>query len=262
MRLPLRGKRCYVLIPDFSGDAAPGNLRALTVIQWLANEALGRIGTTPKNRGESTSAIHRASATMVRAMDRTSTIGLKSSVPPRADEVRESMPAQLPVKSGYTGHYPGKHEFLGSSYRSHDNQIPGRAVMAPPSRELAEKISRPPAKGADSSHAEWIHSQKKLQTVFGADQELNHTDNVRNVVTSTVSRVHAVLSGGNVLTDGMDTQRERQVMRGYTGHVPAARDVVATGYRGYVSGNAYRGPQCPPDTYHPPMPPNRCSEGP
>jgi hypothetical protein len=199
---------------------------------------------------------------MVRAMDRTSTIGLKSSVPPRADEVRESMPAQLPVKSGYTGHYPGKHEFLGSSYRSHDNQIPGRSVMAPPSRELAEKISRPPAKGADSSHAEWIHSQKKLQTVFGADQELNHTDNVRNVVTSTVSRVHAVLSGGNVLTDGMDTQRERQVMRGYTGHVPAARDVVATGYRGYVSGNAYRGPQCPPDTYHPPMPPNRCSEGP
>ena len=172
------------------------------------------------------------------------------------------MPAQLPVKSGYTGHYPGKHEFLGSSYRSHDNQIPGRAVMAPPSRELAEKISRPPAKGADSSHAEWIHSQKKLQTVFGADQELNHTDNVRNVVTSTVSRVHAVLSGGNVVMDGMDTLRERQVMRGYTGHVPAARDVVATGYRGYVSGNAYRGPQCPPDTYHPPMPPNRCSEGP
>ena len=149
---------------------------------------------------------------------------------------------------------------IGSSYRSHDNTIPGRRMMTPPSRELAAQMATPPKKVADSTNSEWIQSQKKLQTVFGADQKLDQFDNVRNLV-QTSARVATVVTG-ELSARGDVTARSSQVMRGYTGHVPGARHVIATGYRGFAEGNAYRGPKSPSAPYVPPTPPNKCSEGP
>ena len=146
---------------------------------------------------------------------------------------------------------------VGRSYRAHDNKVPGRAMLTPPSRELAERVSKPPGQNLSAS-SDWNQAHTRLQTVFGKDQ--THVDNVRELV-KTSSRVHAVLTG-DTTQRGDETQRSAIVMRGYTGHVPGAREVVATGYRGYIGGNAYRGPQHAPAPYYAPAPPNKCSEGP
>lgn len=130
--------------------------------------------------------------------------------------------------------------------------------MVAPSRELLNQLSRPPPTlgRVASSSAEWTQAQTKLQTVFGRDQTT--VDNAHKLVHATSARVHRLING--ISASGSAT--ERTVMRGYTGHVPGAREVVAAGYRGPSAGNAYRGPQFASAPYAPPSPPNKCAPGP
>ena len=127
--------------------------------------------------------------------------------------------------------------------------------MQMPSRETLDRLSVPPsAENLRSKSADWRQAHEKLQTVYGADQ--SRVDNAHQLI-QTSARVHNLLSG-----EGSETQREeRAVMRGYTGHVPGARHVVATTFRGPSQGNGYRGPKHPPVPFMPPKPPDRCSEG-
>lgn len=115
-----------------------------------------------------------------------------------------------------------------------------------PSARLAAELSATPVVHGGSQT--WRESQK-LRTVFD-ERPLSATTR------ETPPRVERVLSGTS------HSRQERTMMKGYTGHVPQARDVVATNYRGPPEGNAYRGPKWAPAEYAAPSAPNRCSPGP
>ena len=65
-------------------------------------------------------------------------------------------------------------------------------------------------------------------------------------------RISTVLSGSLAPAHG-GRINATSVMKGYSGHIPGRREVVATSYRGPAEGNAYRGPHYPPAAYVKPL---------
>lgn len=166
------------------------------------------------------------------------------------------------VKSGYTGHVPHGRDYIGGSYKNHDNR--GTATKyAVPVIHVNRNTGKYPIKV--EPHA--VKPSKFLyHDPFNAKRAGDKQHEYGTMTTAPVPmRVEKVLAGDG--TD-MDDEANRAsafdmdgagqwVMAGYTGHVPKGREVYGTSYYGPPEGPSYHGPYYTSDKYAQPMGANR-----
>jgi len=192
-------------------------------------------------------------------------------------------PKQLRVKSGYTGHVPHGRDYIGGSYKSHDNRGSGTKYAVPvmqknpatgdypiPTRPVPEKFDprmmyhdpfNQPKKGVaqgrmgDKQHEYGVPTTAptplRIEKVLSGD----HTDlsDEQNAALMTDNSMSSDLHGGQRDDGGLGAW----VMAGYTGHVPKAREVYGSSYYGPPEGASYHGPYYTSDKYGQPGSPNR-----
>ena len=184
-------------------------------------------------------------------------------VPPRNSRTSKMNdpppPRNLRVKSGYTGHVPHGRDYIGGSYKSHDN--PGTStkhtVPVVVSDGKGMRLDKTPPKvglAAMMCHDPFSSKHGDLQHDYGV-----------STTAPVAARVEKVLSGD--ASDMSDEQNKASafdqegagqwIMAGYTGHVPKAHEVYATSYYGPPEGPSYHGPYYPSDVYKQPMSPNK-----
>lgn len=172
-------------------------------------------------------------------------------------------PNALRVKSGYTGHVPHGRDFIGGSYKHHDNRgtstkhrVPvvtsdgkGRIDKSPPKAGLAALMCHDPfsSKPGDIQH----------------DYGVTTTAPVAARVEKVLAGDHSDISDDANREAAHDTDGAGQwIMSGYTGHVPKSREVYATSFYGPPEGPSYHGPYYASDKYTQPMSPNKESISP
>jgi len=207
-------------------------------------------------------------------MDREEDAG---AVPPKNSKTSQMRdpgpPKDMRVKSGYTGHVPMGRDFIGGSYKHHDNRgTAGKSSvpvihkdaagnypikMKPAQSEIQKLISHDPfsQKPGDMQHDYGVKTTApvpvRIEKVLSADY--SDLDDAANAALMADDSDSKMLHGGQRDMGGLGTW----VMAGYTGHVPKAREMYGTSYYGPPEGPSYHGPFYTSDKYAQPGSPNK-----
>jgi len=182
-------------------------------------------------------------------------------VPPKNSKTSKmndrAAPAALRVKSGYTGHVPHGRDFVGGSYKHHDNNGTATKHNVPVvGRGYLDKSPKPAGMATKQNHDPFCDSKKA--------GDLQHDYGVATTA-PVAARIEKVLSGDH--SDMTDAQNRESafdtvgagqwIMSGYTGHVAKAKEVYGTSYYGPPEGPSYHGPYYESDVYQQPSSPNK-----
>ena len=156
---------------------------------------------------------------------------------------------------------PHGRDHIGSTYRMHDNRGSAGKTMVPI-----------PSKDISAPNDEYLAKMKRNLTYHqGLSGVMKHAgqDNVSSM--KVPERVSQLLSDKSYEVQGDATNFAKgkfatssNVMAGYTGHVPQARDVIGTTFYGPTVGNFHHGPSMPDDPrgFVKPSGPNKFSDCP
>ena len=183
-------------------------------------------------------------------------------------------PRNLRVKSGYTGHVPHGRDYIGGTYRSHDNRgtatkyaVPvvhrdGKGDYPIPTKPIREQMENRMlyhdpfnSKKGDHQHEYGVRTTApvpiRVEKVLSGDtSDISDEQNAQLMADETDSKQ---LHGGQRDMGGAGTW----VMAGYTGHIPKSRELYGTSFYGPPEGNSYHGPYYASDAYAQPSAPNK-----